>query len=243
MQSVLVICPVYNENRFLQRFMHRLFSCCDAGVLFVDDGSTDGSADIIRRSVDGLSGKLELLSHERRRGYGAALATGFRYALRNGYDGVVTLDADLQHRPEDIGRFLNELEDAGAVLGTRYGYTKDTSPVPRARYLINRYVAGMLQRCCSVRFSDPFCGFRAYRASLLKRFRLDESSYGVCLEILLEIVRLQATFRELPIESIYLDFARTFLDGLDNPLTRLDYYRRVIRGKLSPVHEEGVCTR
>jgi glycosyltransferase involved in cell wall biosynthesis len=243
MPGTLIICPVYNEHRFLRSFLNRLLACYDKDVLFVDDGSTDGSADLIRRSTHGLPGRPEILSHERRRGYGAALATGFRYALRNGYGGVVTLDADLQHRPEDIGRFLQELESAEAVLGTRYGYEKVTNHVPRTRYLINRYVAGMLKRCCSVRFSDPFCGFRAYRASVLRRFRLSEKSYGVCLEILLEIVRLQATFRELSIESIYLDSARTFLDGLDNPLTRLDYYRRVIREKLNPVCEEGVCAR
>ena len=240
MHNTVVICPVYNESSSLEQFLDRLAACCDADLCFVDDGSTDRSTAVIRDRAGVLAERVELLSHGTRKGYGAALMTGFQFALREGYARIITLDADLQHRPEDIDRFKGELDSCDVALGSRYLLPVGLSRVPHSRYLINRYIAGMLERYCSVRFSDPFCGFRAYRSTLLEGVALRERSYGICLEMLMEILRLGAIFHELPIEMIYHDPARNFLDGLDDPKKRLDYYRGIIRNRIACARIEGV---
>jgi hypothetical protein len=98
----------------------------------------------------------------------------------------------------------------------------------------------MFEREFSIRFSDPFCGFRGYRASFLRSIELSEQSYGVCLEMLLEIVRARVDFCEIPVDLIYLDESRKFLDGLTDPLKRLDYYRGIIRRGKENLYKRGV---
>ncbi len=229
MRGTIVVCPVFNERYTLVPFIDRLGRSSNADILFVDDGSKDGSTEILERSSMHLGDRVHVLCHPFRRGYGAALISGFKRALQEGFGRVITLDADLQHRPEDIVRFERILDHFEVALGTRYSDNSHISVVPRSRYLINRYISGMFERDFAVRFSDPFCGFRGYRASFLSNIELREQSYGVCLEMLMEIVQAGIDFCEIPVDLIYLDESRKFLDGLADPLKRLDYYRGVIK--------------
>ena len=237
MPHTLILCPVHNESGTLSRFMSRLFERTEASVLFIDDGSTDNSADIIENESKDMDRRVHLLRHPVRRGYGAALISGFQTALKFGCEHIITIDTDLQHRPEDIHRFESALEYSEVALGTRYSESFDIQNVPRSRYLINRYISGLFRKRFEVFFSDPFCGFRGYRRSFLKNSNLFEQSYGICLEVLLEIIRTEASYDEVPVDMIYLDEGRQFMDGLDNPLMRLDYYRNVISRRCRTLKE------
>jgi dolichol-phosphate mannosyltransferase len=239
-KDAVVVCPVYNESSHLAAFLERFREHCSLDALFINDGSVDGSECIIESAASSMDGRIEILNHTTRRGYGAALKTGFEVALCRGFKKVITIDADLQHRPEDIGAFLAALDRFDVVLGTRYMRSVETFRPPRSRYLINRYISRMIEKFSGVAFSDPFCGFRAYRSSFLRRIRLEEQSYGICLEMLLEIIRVQSGYSELPIELIYVDSTRVFLDGLDDPLKRLDYYRNVIRRRFDSIEQRGM---
>jgi dolichol-phosphate mannosyltransferase len=241
MPHTLILCPVHNESGTLSRFISRLYKCTEASVLFIDDGSTDNSADIIRDKSKNMDKRMHLLRHPVRRGYGAALISGFQTALQCGYKNIITIDTDLQHRPEDIHRFERALEYSEVALGTRYGESFNIQNVPRSRYLINRYISGLFRKRFEVCFSDPFCGFRGYRRSFLKNINLFEQSYGICLEVLLEIIRTGASYDEVPVDMIYLDEGRQFMDGLDNPLMRLDYYRDVISRRCCTLKELSIA--
>ena len=224
----LVLCPVYNEREFLEKFYARLRAHYDGAVLFVDDGSTDGSGRILRRMCDY---RTLLLRHPERIGYGSALRSGFACALKNDYENIVTLDADLQHDPREIAVFLSMLVEHEVVLGSRYMRGAAHADAPPERFIINRYVAGLMRELFSVMCTDPFCGFRGYRDSFLKKVRLGERGYGLGLEILIELVRTKTPFREIPVEAIYVNPQRAFLDGLDDPRRRLLYYLDVISRK------------
>ena len=237
MSKTLILCPVYNEQYTLETFIRRLVANTGSDILFVDDGSTDNSCNIIRDSLTQIGERMYLLCHHTREGYGAALISGFQIALRHGYEQVITIDTDLQHRPEDIVRFETALATNDVVLGTRYHNSFNLSCVPRSRFLINRYISALFKKEFAFCFSDPFCGFRGYSHSFLEQIHLSERSYGVCLEMLLEIIRTGATYFELPVDMIYRDSRRQFMDGLENPLLRLEYYKGVINGK-KPVHNE-----
>jgi len=212
-----------------------------ADVLFVDDGSCDASSVFLEGICDN---RTFLKKNQMRRGYGCALREGFCFALDAGYEAVVTIDADMQHRPENIPFFLRHLLEWEIVLGSRYISIAKTLEVPQERLLINRYIAGLLKELFGVYFSDPFCGFRGYRASFLRRMQLNEDSYGAGLEILLEIVKAGVVFCELPVESIYFKDGRRFLDGLNNPQRRLLHYLEVISRKYREIaYEKKILIR
>lgn len=228
----LVICPVHNEQDSIKHFREKLGEFYSGDVLFIDDGSTDGSREILDAIRD--TGTT-VIRHPERRGYGAALLTGFSHVRGNGYGKIVTIDVDLQHRPEHLPSFFDALDRRDAVLGSRYIRIDNYLDIPRTRLLINRYVSRLMEQLFSVRFSDPFCGYRGYTGAFLKEARLSEPSYGMGLEILMELLRTGVSHEEIPIEALYPDKCRKFLDGLDDPRLRLLHYLSVVARKRSEI--------
>ncbi len=233
--SALIVCPVFNEQDTLRRFHARLRRAFRGPAAFIEDGSSDASGKIL---TELKSSKDIVLYHPVRRGYGAAIKTGFAFALREGFQKVVTVDADLQHDPADIPVFLRGLDHSHVVLGSRYLKDSELAGVPRNRRAINRYIASVIRESFGLVVSDPFCGMRGYRRDVLRKMRLAEDSYGIGLEIILEVLRRAIPFREEPIETVYHAQERTFLDGLDDPRKRLKYYLDVIQKKGPGVHEK-----
>lgn len=231
----LVICPVYNEERTLQEFYLRLRRYYTGGLLFVDDGSTDKSKDFLLTLKDE---KTFLIRHPHREGYGQALISGFRFFIKNHYEKAVVIDADLQHNPRHIPDFFRGLSEADVVLGSRYIRIDSCLEVPRQRSLINRYISRLISLLFSVKFTDSFCGYRGYRDTFLKKVHLEEKSYGLGLEIILELIRTKTFFKDIPVEIIYYDPSRKFLDGLDDPKKRLLYYLEVISRKKKEIEDE-----
>lgn len=236
-RTSLVISPVYNEEAYLLEFYPRLRACYKRDVLFVDDGSTDLSRDYLIKMKDSST---FILRHPQRRGYGAALFSGFEFALEKNYQQIVTIDVDLQHKPEQVSEFLAHLEDRDVVLGSRYIRISKPLEVPPLRITINRYISRLFETLFFKEFTDPFCGFRAYRDSFLRKIQLTEKGYGISLEILLELICTDASFIEIPVEAIYFKDRREFLDGLDDARIRLLYYLEVISRKRRSINEEKI---
>lgn len=232
----LVICPVYNEQDTIREFYHNLRNFYIQDVVFIDDGSTDRCKDFL---LDVKSKKTFLIGHSKRRGYGAALLSGFSFSLERDYKKIITIDVDLQHNPENIPIFLNELEDREVVLGSRYIWTDTYLNIPLSRLTINRYVYKLVGQLFSVHCTDPFCGFRGYRETFLKKANLNHTSYGLGLEIILEIIRTKTPFKEIPVKAVYNNHLRKFLDGLEDPRKRLLYYLDIISEKRVEMLEEN----
>ncbi|MDQ7800394.1 MAG: glycosyltransferase family 2 protein [Armatimonadota bacterium] len=223
---VLVVMPLYNEEATLQEVLEAVLHYAPPGtdVLVVDDGSTDGSAEILARFPE-----VRVIRHPENRGYGASLIDGFRYALDHGYDAVVTMDCDAQHEPYLIPDLLSALEDADIVSGSRYlpGSSRGQEPPPD-RLRINREVTERVNALTGYRLTDAFCGFKAYRADALRRMQLDEPSYGMPLQVWVQAARWGLRVREIPIGRIYKNPHRRFWGGLDDPEVRLRYYLQVL---------------
>lgn len=234
--DALLVCPVYNESGSIVEFFRRVIRSFKGDLLFINDGSTDDSFERLVDVSMERNTRVSVITHDTRMGYGAAILSGFQYALRMGYEKVITIDADLQHEPEDIPRFEQALKGVDVVIGSRYKKAISYPGVPPERLAINRYVSSLLRELIFGKsagsFTDSFCGFRGYRRSFLEKACFKEKSYGVALEILLEIVRTDTCFIEVPVKPIYLDSCRCFYDGLNNPFRRLEYYELVIRDKL-----------
>jgi dolichol-phosphate mannosyltransferase len=228
MPKNLVICPVHNEAPYLGSFLKTTRTHYAGDLLFVDDGSTDRSASLIEQACDA---QTHLVRHSRRSGYGAALLSGFAFALKQHYDNIITIDADMQHDPRHLPDFLRQLQDHDVVLGSRYLQPKYIDNIPRERFLINRNILWVINTLFQAQLTDPFCGYRGYRTRFLQTCQLTETSYGFALEILLEALLHKRSIKEVAIEVIYLDRARVFLDGLDDAHKRFYYYLNIVKRK------------
>ncbi|MFO0840661.1 MAG: glycosyltransferase family 2 protein [Phycisphaerae bacterium] len=220
----LVAIPVYNEQRYLPGVLRAVAAHTD-DILVVDDGSTDDTPAILRAER-----RVASITHPENRGYGQSLIDAFCFALRRGYDWVITIDCDEQHEPAQIPTFVAESlrGDADIISGSRYllpAPGEDAPPPDRLR--INQTVNLLLEQVLGLRLSDSFCGFKAHRVSAMRQLRLDEPGYAFPLQFWVQCVRAGLRIRELPVRRIYRDQSREFGGTLDDPAARLQHYLEV----------------
>jgi dolichol-phosphate mannosyltransferase len=231
----LIVMPLFNERPTLARVLGEVRRAvsrdavsCDAApradVLVVDDGSTDGSADVLKQQSDVL-----VISHRENMGYGQSLIDGFTHAIEHGYDAVVTIDCDEQHEPRQIPEFLDALADADIVSGSRYlDPASGGDPAPPDRRRLNEEITAALRSITGYPITDAFCGFKAYRVGALRPMRLTEPSYGMPLQVWVQAAHHRLRIKELPTARIYKNPERRFWGGLDDVEVRRRYYQGVL---------------
>ena len=231
----LTALPVYNEVRHVGPVLD-LVRQYSPDVLVVDDGSTDGTSDLLAARDD-----VRVVRHERNQGYGAGLKTAFHYTLEHGFDGLVTIDCDGQHQPHMIPDFVRAAADADVVSGSRYlaHFAGDSAP-PAERRRINEMITAEVNNRLGLKLTDAFCGFKAYRAEALTHFDVHELGYAMPIELWVQIVRAGLKIVELAVPLIYLEEERSFGGSLDNANIRLEYYRTVLERSLAAT--PGECT-
>lgn len=221
----LTALPVYNEVAHVDSVLD-LVKKHSPNVLAVDDGSTDGTSDRLKQRSD-----IQVLLHPQNRGYGAALASAFEYAISEGYQWLVTIDCDGQHQPRLIGNFIQKAMDSGVdiVSGSRYlqKFEGDSEP-PEQRLWVNRQITADLNRMFGFQLTDAFCGFKAYRVASLRKLKITEFGYGMPLQLWVQAACHNLKVVELPVPLVYTGEARTFGEHLDDTATRLNYYHQVI---------------
>jgi hypothetical protein len=212
-EFLAVLVPAYNAAPHLARVLERLAAVHPlARTWVIDDGSTDGTGDVARAAG------VQTLVHAVNRGKGAALLTGFHAACTAGADAVATLDADGQHKPEDLPRLAVALEGADLVVGARVR----TGAMPPHRRLGNALSAGFLTWLAGTPLPDVQSGYRVHRAIALEMLGLTalvpgaakptrvlappsfrSTGYGFESEILVAAARLGLTIANVPIEAVY----------------------------------------
>ena len=219
----LTALPVYNEAEHVSAALDGALTYSDE-VLVVDDGSNDGTSELLA-----ARGDVRVVAHPRNLGYGAALRSIFDFALRGGYDVLVTIDCDGQHQPQLIPRFVERSGEADILSGSRYlrKFPGDSEPPPE-RLHVNRVMTAELNRRLGLSLTDAFCGFKAYRVPMLAQFRLTENGYAMPLELWVQAAWLGLTIVEVAVPLIYLDERRSFGGALDRSDTRLAVYRSVL---------------
>lgn len=221
--SYLTALPVYNERKHVGHVLDETLRY-SPNVLVVDDGSTDGTAELLAQRDD-----VRVVTHNQNRGYGSALLSAFDYAIRENFDVLVTIDCDGQHEPKRIPQLVEACRDADVVSGSRYleVFDGDSLP-PEERRHVNRIITEEVNRRLGLELTDTFCGFKAYRVDALRRVEVSDPGYAMPLEFWAEAVAKKLRIVETPVPLIYLDEERSFGGALDDMERRLGVYRQVL---------------
>jgi dolichol-phosphate mannosyltransferase len=221
--QILTAIPVYNEERYVAGVVAEVRRHTPR-ILVVNDGSTDGTAELLAREK-----AIEVITHPKNRGYGAALISAFEYALCAQVDVLVTMDCDGQHEPARIPVLLEALGGADIVSGSRYlrDFRQD-SHAPQDRQRINEQITAELNARFGQHLTDAFCGFKAYRREALSRLHITETGWGMPLQLWVQAARAGLRITEVAVPRLYLDPNRAFGGVLNDAEQRLSYYRSVI---------------
>ena len=184
----VVIIPTYNECENVARMTDKVMSLEGAfDLLYVDDGSPDGTADIIRTKIAEYGERVHLVERSGKLGLGTAYIAGFKWALERGYDEIFKMDCDFSHNPDDLLRLASRLEsDADVAIGSRYVKGMNVVNWPLSRILIS-YGASLYVRCVTcMPVYDSTAGFVGYKAEVLRKIDLDKVQmigYGFQIEM------------------------------------------------------------
>jgi glycosyltransferase involved in cell wall biosynthesis len=195
--SIAAVIPAYGEEKHIGDVVRRTRQQLDH-VLVVDDGSNDQTAARAREAG------AEVIVHPQNRGKGEAIKTGLRHWLDRQFTYVVILDADGQHLPEEIDRFVNAAStlDAQLFIGTRMN---DLSGMPPLRRIVNRYMSKRISRTCGQKIPDTQCGFRMLHRQLVPDVLGGANRFDYETEMLIFASRKGYRIESVPISTVYCD--------------------------------------
>ena len=196
--SVAAVIPAYHEETHIGDVVRRTCQQLDH-VLVVDDGSRDETGK--RASESGAA----VVIHPKNRGKGEAIKTGLRYWSEREMEHVIILDADGQHRPEEIDRFVAAAvpaERPKLIVGNRMN---DVSRMPLARRIVNRYMSNKISRLCGQEIPDTQCGFRMLPRELIPDLLGGTNRFDYETEMLIVASRKGCGIESVPITTVYSD--------------------------------------
>ena len=196
--KIAAVIPAYNEEKHIGDVVRRTRQKLDH-VLVVDDGSGDKTAENAREAG------AEVIVHEQNRGKGETIKTGLRHWLERDVDLVLILDADGQHRPEEIERFVAAAVSAAEpklILGTRMS---DLSSMPLVRRIVNRWMSGRISALCGQKIPDTQCGFRMLHRELIPELLGGAARFDYETEMLIVASRKGFRIASVPISTVYSD--------------------------------------
>jgi glycosyltransferase involved in cell wall biosynthesis len=196
--SVAAVIPAYHEEKHIGDVVRRTRQQLDH-ILVVDDGSSDETKDRAREAG------AEVAIHPENRGKGEAIKTGLRHWLDRQLEFVIILDADGQHRPEEINRFVAAAVSAAEpklIVGNRMN---DVSRMPLVRRVVNRYMSNKISRVCGQEIPDTQCGFRMLHRDLIPDLLGGANRFDYETEMLIVASRKGYRIDSVPITTVYSD--------------------------------------
>lgn len=192
--KVCAVIPFYNENDFLFDVVSETLNFVDK-VIAVNDGSSDGS----EKTINNLE-QVQVISLNHNYGKGYALQVGFNESIKQNFDIAITLDADKQHNPAFIPEFISQLNYFDIVIGNRLN---DTKNMPVQRILSNKITSSLLTIKTRQKILDSQCGYRGYKAELLKIVKSYSYGYEAESEMIIYAARSGFKIGFVNISTIY----------------------------------------
>jgi len=230
-KTYLVFIPVYNEKDTIGEIVDQIRQLpYDLDILVIDDGSSDGTREILNRRND-----IRVILHHENLGYGQTLIDGFRRASEQGFDYVITIDSDKQHQPREIPLFIEKAEQGrwDIISGSRYlgASGEDYLEAPEDRVKVNQRITRKINQLTGYQLTDSFCGFKLYRVKALEKFQLDETDYGMPLQLWLQAWKNNLKVTEVPVKLIYFDHRVSRASPLRS-FRRYRYYLQIIEKEI-----------
>ena len=177
MRSSLVVIPTYNEAENIANILHGL-KLLDCDVLVIDDGSPDGTAQIVRNIG------IEVIEREGKQGLGSAYRTGFAIAIDRGYTYVIQMDADGSHQIKDLEKMMEWIGNADVLIGSRWVKDGQIANWSKFREYLSKSANTYANLLLSLGVKDTTSGFRIYTSALLKKMEISTiRSEGYCFQI------------------------------------------------------------
>ncbi|MBS1647801.1 MAG: polyprenol monophosphomannose synthase [Bacteroidetes bacterium] len=207
MSKNLVIIPTYNEKENIKKMIEKVFSLQPAfELLIIDDGSPDGTADIIKSLQPTYPNQLHLIQRKGKMGLGTAYITGFKWAIEKKYDYIFEMDCDFSHNPDDLPRLLQACENGADVsVGSRYCKGGKVKNWPVGRILMSYFASVYVRAVLWIGVSDTTAGFKCYKRHVLEKINLDAIKFmGYAFQIEMKYTALKKgfTIKEVPITFI-----------------------------------------
>jgi len=204
----IVVIPTYNEKENIEAIIRKVFSLSrEFHVLIIDDGSPDGTADIVKALQEEFSQRLHIVERQGKQGLGTAYLRGFDYALTNGYEYVFEMDADFSHNPEDLERLHDAcLNGADVAVGSRYITGVNVVNWPMGRVLLSYYASKYVRIITGMKIKDTTAGFVCYQRKVLEKINLKNiKMIGYAFQIEMKFKAVLHGFKIVEVPIIFTD--------------------------------------
>ena len=204
--NTLIISPTYNEKKNIGNLIEQIFKIDRSfHMLIVDDNSPDGTADIVKNAME-RNKNIHLIKRAGKLGLGTAYCRGFDYALKNDYELIVQMDADLSHNPDDILRLIKSTETHDLVIGSRYTDGVNVINWPMSRLFLSYYANWYARFFTRLPIMDLTGGFKCFRRNVLEAIDLKNiRSEGYSFQIEINFLAYNKGFKVKEIPIVFTD--------------------------------------
>jgi len=204
----LVIIPTYNEKDNIERMIRKVFSLTyPFHLLIIDDGSPDGTADIVKRLMQEYTERLFIIERKEKLGLGTAYIHGFKWALQHKYEYIFEMDCDFSHNPEDLIRLREAcINGADMSIGSRYVDGGKIENWPKGRVLMSYYASIYVRMILGMSIHDTTAGFKCYKRKVLEQINFSDIKFvGYAFQIEMKYTAYKLGFKIVEVPITFTD--------------------------------------
>ena len=206
----LVIIPTYNEKENVEAIIRAVMSLpLEFHVLIIDDGSPDGTADIVKGLMQQeFNDRLFIVERQGKLGLGTAYICGFKWAIERKYDYIFEMDADFSHNPQDLLKLYDACANGGAdvAIGSRYINGVNVVNWPMGRVLMSYFASKYVRTVLGVDIHDTTAGFKCYKREVLETIELDKIRFkGYAFQIEMKFTAYKCGFKIVEVPIVFVN--------------------------------------
>ncbi len=209
MSDSIVIIPTYNEKENIESIIRAVFGQDKVfDILIIDDGSPDGTADIVKRLQVDFPERLFIVERQGKQGLGTAYIRGFQWALEHDYDYIFEMDADFSHNPNDLIALYNACSQHGAdvAIGSRYIDGVNVVNWPLGRVLMSYFASVYVRLVTGMKIKDTTAGFKCYRRQVLETIELDKIHFkGYAFQVEMKFTAHKCGFKLVEVPIVFIN--------------------------------------